>query len=76
MPKFPSTFLPQQAVWSLVVCWIVWLAIITVCIFTVTPPVVPEVIVGTSMVPLLIFVGLSIYHQRVYRKSHFPSLGS
>ena len=55
----------QQAVWGLLVGWIVWLAVVSVCIFTLTPPVVPEVIVGTSMVPLLTFVCLSIHYQRV-----------
>ncbi|KAK4450333.1 hypothetical protein QBC34DRAFT_461816, partial [Podospora aff. communis PSN243] len=47
----------------LLVGWLVWLAIVSTCIFAITPPVVPEVIVGTSMVPLLLFVGLSLYYQ-------------
>ena len=58
-----GVFLPQQAVCGLVVGWLVWLVIVSTCIFTLTPPVIPEVVVATSMMPLLLFVGLSLYYQ-------------
>ncbi|KAK0619514.1 hypothetical protein B0T14DRAFT_209641 [Immersiella caudata] len=59
----PNVFLPQQAVCGLLVSWLVWLALVSACIFTLTPPVVPEVVVATSMVPLLLFVSLMLYYQ-------------